>query len=61
MKEINATYTKKQDLLRQQEQIYFNSKHLQSVKIRKCSLMIVPKHGNQVKESGYFERSSQCP
>ena len=26
MKEINATYTKKQDLLRQQEQIYFNTK-----------------------------------
>ena len=26
MKEINATYTKKQDLLRLQEQIYFNIK-----------------------------------
>ena len=26
MKEINATYTKKQDLLTQQEQIYFNTK-----------------------------------
>ena len=27
MKEINTTYTKKQDLLRQQEQIYFNTKY----------------------------------
>ena len=26
MKEINATYTKKQDWLTQQEQIYFNTK-----------------------------------
>ena len=26
MKEINETYTKKQDLLTQQEQIYFNTK-----------------------------------
>ena len=40
MKEINATYTKKKNLLRQKEQIYFNS--VTSVNVRG----IVAKHGN---------------
>ena len=39
MKEINATYTKKQDLLRQQEQTYFNTRALR-VNVS------VAKHGN---------------
>ena len=42
MKEINATYTNKQDLLRQQEQIYFNTKCKKSVNVRGT----VAKHRN---------------
>ena len=42
MKEINATYTNKQDLLTQQEQIYFNTNCKKSVNVRG----IVAEHGN---------------